>query len=231
MSEQIWFKDPSVLFAEIAWMRFAPVQSMTTTEALNAVVRFSIYSSISLAVLTYKPSYLSAIPIVALASIVLFEIFPNGKQIESYFSKKGKKVTKENFTMPTSNNPFMNVLLTEIQDNPNREDAAPVTDDNVRNEIKKAFQSTTDLYMDTTDAFDQAQAMRTFHTLQSARIPNDQDAFLSWLAKGYDDPDTSSAPLSRGAKLDSETYAPARGSVKRIPNTAELPMGTVPSSE
>ena len=231
MSEQIWFKDPSVLFAENAWMRFAPVQSMTTTEALNAVVRFSIYSSISLAVLTYKPSYLSAIPIVALASIVLFEIFPNGKQIESYFSKKGKKVTKENFTMPTSNNPFMNVLLTEIQDNPNREDAAPVTDENVRNEIKKAFQSTTDLYMDTTDAFDQAQAMRTFHTLQSARIPNDQDAFLSWLAKGYDDPDTSSAPLSRGAKLDSETYAPARGSVKRIPNTAELPMGTVPSSE
>ena len=231
MSEQIWFKDPSVLFAENAWMRFAPVQSMTTTEALNAVVRFSIYSSISLAVLTYKPSYLSAIPIVALASIVLFEIFPNGKQIESYFGKKGKKVTKENFTMPTSNNPFMNVLLTEIQDNPNREDAAPVTDDNVRNEIKKAFQSTTDLYMDTTDAFDQVQAMRTFHTLQSARIPNDQDGFLSWLAKGYDDPDTSSAPLSRGAKLDSETYAPARGSVKRIPNTAELPMGTVPSSE
>ena len=231
MSEQIWFKDPSVLFAENAWMRFAPVQSMTTTEALNAVVRFSIYSSISLAVLTYKPSYLSAIPIVALASIVLFEIFPNGKQIESYFSKKGKKVTKENFTMPSANNPFMNVLLTEIQDNPNREDAAPVTDDNVRNEINKAFQSTSDLYMDTTDAFDQAQAMRTFHTLQSARIPNDQDGFLSWLAKGYDDPDTSSAPLSRGAKLDSETYAPARGSVKRIPNTADLPTGTVPSSE
>lgn len=231
MSEQIWFKDPSVLFAENAWMRFAPVQSMTTTEALNAVVRFSIYSSISLAVLTYKPSYLAAIPIVALASIVLFEIFPNGKQIESYFSKKGKKVTKENFTMPSSNNPFMNVLLTEIQDNPNREDAAPVTDDNVRNEIKKAFQSTTDLYMDTTDAFDQAQAMRTFHTLQSARIPNDQDGFLSWLAKGYDEPDTSSAALSRGAKLDSETYAPARGSVKRIPNTSDLPTGTLPSSE
>jgi hypothetical protein len=232
MSEQIWFKDPSVLFAENTWMRFAPVQTMTTTEALNAVVRFSVYSSIILAGLTFKSSYLSAIPIVGLASIVLFELFPNGKQIESYINAaKNKMSGKEKFTMPTTNNPFMNVLLTEIQDDPDREDAAPVTDDKVRAEISKAFQSTTDIYMDTADAFDQAQAMRTFNTRQSSRIPNDQDGFLSWLAKGYDEPDTSSAALARGAKLDSETYASARGSVKRIPNSVSLPKGTTPSSE
>ena len=132
--------------------------------------------------------------------------------------------------MPTANNPFMNVLLTEIQDNPDREDAAPVTDENVRVAINKAFQSTSDIYMDTSDVFDQAQAVRTFKTLQSSRIPNDQDGFLSWLAKGYDDPDTSSAPLSRGAKLGSETYAAARGSVERLPNSTKMPRGTTPSS-
>jgi len=233
MSEQIWFKDPSVLFSESTWMRFAPVQTMTTTEALNAVVRFSVYSSIMLAVLTFNTSYLSAIPIVALASIVLFELFPNGKQIESYINVAKKKMRggKENFTMPTASNPFMNVLLTEIQDDPDREDAAPVTDDKVRAEISKAFRSTTDIYMDTSDAFDQAQAVRTFHTLQSSRIPTDQDGFLSWLAKGYDEPDTSSAALARGGKLGSETYAPTRGAVKRIPNSVSLPKGTTPSSE
>ena len=229
MSEQIWFKDPSVLFGETTWMRFAPVQTMTTTEALNAVVRFSVYSSILLAVLTFNTSYFAAIPIVALASIVLFELFPNGKQIESYINA-AKKMSKEHFTMPTKNNPFMNVLLTEIQDNPDREDAAPVVDENVRVEISKAFKSTSDIYMDTSDVFDQAQAVRTFHTLQSSRIPNDQDGFLSWLAKGYDEPDTSSAALSRGAKLGSETYAAARGSVARLPNSTKMPRGTTPSS-
>jgi hypothetical protein len=230
MTEQIWFKDPSILFGESTWMRFAPIQTMTTTEALNAVVRFSVYSSIILAVLTMNPSYLSAIPIVALASIVLFELFPNGKTLETYINRTKKMINKENFTMPSANNPFMNVLLTDIQDNPDREDAAPVTDDNVKSEIKKAFQETTDIYMDTGDAFDQAQSMRTFHTIQSSRVPNDQDGFLSWLAKGYDEPDTSSAAPARGGKIGSETYAATRGAVKRIPNTTSMPKGVTPSS-
>ena len=226
MSEQIWFKTPSVLFGASTWTRFVPIQSMTTTEALNSVVRFSIYSSCLLAILTRKPSYLAAIPTVALASIALFALFPNGKQIESYFSQVSKTVEK--FTMPSVNNPFMNVLLTDITDNPKRADAAPVGNPSVRAAIDNAFQSTSDIYMDTSDKFDQAAAQRTFHTIQSSRVPNDQDAFLSWLAKGYDEPDTSSTALARGAKLGSEGFVPARGSMSRLPNTTETPSGTTP---
>jgi len=199
---------------------------MTTTEALNSVVRFSIYSSCLLAVMTRSPSYLAAIPIVALASIALFALFPNGKQIESYFSSATKSVEK--FTMPSVNNPFMNVLLTDITDNPGRADAAPVGNPSVRGAIDNAFQSTSDIYMDTSDRFDQAAAQRTFHTIQSSKVPNDQDAFLSWLAKGYDEPDTSSTALARGAKLGSEGFTPARGSTSGLPNTTKSPSGTTP---
>ena len=199
---------------------------MTTTEALNSVMRFAVYSSIMLAVLTRSPSYLFAIPVVALASVALFELFPNGKQIESYFNTAKKTVEK--FTMPTASNPFMNVLLTEIVDNPDRGDAAPVGDPKVRAAIDTAFQATSDLYMDTSDRFDQSQAKRTFHTLQSAKVPNDQDGFLAWLAKGYDEPDTSSTALARGAKLASETFTPARGSVRKLPNSTGAPSGTTP---
>ena len=106
----------------------------------------------------------------------------------------------------------MNVLLTEIQDDPNRADAAPTNRRDVKAEMYKAFQNTSDLYMDTTDLFDQTQAMRTFHTLQSAKVPNDLDGFKAWLAKGMDEPDYSSAAPARYAKKDSETYVPARGS-------------------
>lgn len=50
-------------------------------------------------------------------------------------------------TRPTANNPFMNVLLTDYKDNPNRPPACPV--DDVSDEIKRAYASTT--YRDAED--------------------------------------------------------------------------------
>jgi hypothetical protein len=140
-----------------------------------------------------------------------------------------KKHIGKNLTMPTAENPFMNPLLTEIQDDPNRPDAAPISRSDVKTGIYKAFQKTSDLYMDTTDLFDQAKAMVSFHTLQSATIPNDQDGFLKWLAKGVDEPDYSSAPLSRHGKQDSETYVKAQGSLANLSSSTSKPTGTSPS--
>jgi hypothetical protein len=197
---------------------------MTTTEALNAVVRFTVYFSTLLFVVTRSTQYIMLIPAVLALTYVLHVLFPNGKKLESYMNR-------ESFTMPTPNNPFMNVLLTDIQDNPNRGDAASVSKAEVRAEIAKAFKHTNDLYMDTSDMFDQAQAMRTFHTIQGATVPNDQDAFLAWLAKGYDEPDYSSAPLARGGKFDSEGYTPARGSMESVlSSTTAKPRGMTPAT-
>ena len=223
MPEQFWFKDPSVLFQEDNWTQFVPVKSMTTAEALNSVLRFAVYSSVLLAMATRSASYLMAVPIVALVSVILFTLFPNGKQLEAFLDS-----LKEKFTMPTPHNPFMNVLLTEIQDSPDRLDAAPITDPKVRDAIAKAFAQTNNIYMDTSDAFDQSQAMRTFSTRQSSTIPNNQDEFLEFLAKGYDEADTSAAPLARGAKLLSEGYVNARGSVQNLSNTTRNPTGVTP---
>ena len=133
-----------------------------------------------------------AIPAVLVASVVLFTFFPNGKTLESFIGKTSPKKSSKPETLPTSENPFMNPLLTEIQDDPNRPDAAPTSRSDVKLGIYKSFQKTSDLYMDTSDLFDQAKAMVTFHTLQSATIPNDQEGFLKWLAKGIDEPDVYS---------------------------------------
>jgi hypothetical protein len=162
------------------------------------------------------------------ASVILFTLFPNGKTLEAFLSKLPNHVTKK-FTMPTAENPFMNPLLTEIQDDPDRPDAAPITRSDVKVGMYKAFQQTSDLYMDTTDLFDQAKAMITFKTLQSATIPNDQDGFLKWLSKNIDEPDFSSAPLSRHGKQDSETYVKAQGSLANLPSSTSKPTGTTPS--
>ncbi len=238
MSEQFWFDDPAVLYED--WMRFVPLQTMTTVEALNAVLRFAVYGSILLFLSTGCQSYLGMIPVVAIATIVLYKLFPNGKTLEAFLDlgsvfgpsrptgAERKELTRENFTMPTVDNPFMNVLLTDIQDNPDRKDAAPITDKRVRKAINQAFAQTRNIYMDTSDRFDQAQAQRTFHTLQSAKVPNDQDAFLAWLAKGYDAPDFSSAAPARGGKLLSEGYVNARGAMRNLATSTCAPKGTTP---
>ena len=218
-SEQIWFKDPSVLFTKGNAVRFVPTKNMSNAEMMNVGIRFTTYFSILMFIVTHKIDYLTLVPAVLVATYVFYTIGVDGV----------KDLNIENFTMPTPNNPFMNVLLTDIGDNPNRDDAAPVTNKDVRAKMAKAFQHTNDLQMDTSDMFDQAQAMRTFHTLQSARVPNDQDGFLSWLAKGYAEEDHSSAPLARGGKLGSEGYMPARGSALTLPSTTAKPTATPPT--
>lgn len=226
MSEHIWFKDPSILFTATTWGKFVPTQSMTTAEALNAVVRFSIYFSVLLFLATGVSGYILTIPVILATTVVLYTLFPNGKTLESFVSK----VTNGKYTMPTGDNPFMNPLLTEIQDDPNRPDAAPITRNDVKANIYKAFQKTSDMYMDTTDMFDQAQAMRTFHTLQSATIPNDQAGFLKFLEKGTNEPDYSSAPPARQGKILNEGYVHAKGSIKDLTSTTRKPTGTTPTT-
>lgn len=225
MSENFWFKDPAILFTSETWSRFVPTNDMTTAEALNSVVRFSTYFSILLYVCSGVGAYLLTIPAVMVTTVILYRLFPNGKVLESFTTRPSM-----NFTMPTASNPFMNVLLTDIQDNPNRPDAAPVGRHDVKAEIHKAFQKTTDLYMDTTDMFDQSLAMRTFHTIQSARVPNDQDGFLKWLAKGNDLPNNSSAPDAKKAKLLNEGHVAAKGSMRHLPSSTAQPSGVTPSS-
>jgi len=229
MSEQIWFKDPSILFTRETWSHFVPMKNMTTIEALNSVVRFATYFSVILFASTGISGYIMAIPLVMVATVLLFKLFPNGKSLEEAFTLRNSTKTGK-YTMPSANNPFMNVLLTEIQDNPDREDAAPTGRRDIKKKINEAFSKTTDLYMDTSDVFDQAQAMRTFHTLQSSKVPNDQDAFLSWMSKGWDSADYSSAPPARQGKLLSEGHVIAKGSLRGLPSSTSKPSGTSPSS-
>jgi hypothetical protein len=232
MSEQFWFKDPAILFKKDTWSKFVPLQTMTTAEALNSVVRFTIYFAGIMSLATGEGIYMLSIPLVMIATVILGNVFPNGKTLESFSLDLGGTKVKDTteYTMPTKDNPFMNVLLTEIKDNPNRPDAAPTMRRDVKDKIYKAFQQTSDIYMDTSDLFDQAQAMRTFHTLQSAKVPNDQDGFLKWLAKGWDAPDFSSAPPARFGKIKNEGYVDAVGSMKELSSTTAKPTGTSPST-
>jgi hypothetical protein len=230
MTEQIWYKDPAVLFTKESWYKFVPMINMPVTEALNAVLRFTIYFTAIMALTTGETQYFMIIPVVMLATALFDQILPNGITLESFSIKTNSpSPSTSGYTMPSNNNPFMNVLLTEITDNPNRGDAAPTDRRDVREKIVKSFQHTNDIYMDTTDLFDQRQAMRTFHTIQSSTVPNNLEEFKKWLAKGNDAPDFSSAPPARNGKLMSEGYVEPRESLPNLPNSTSKPTGTSPS--
>ena len=231
--EQLWTKNPSVLFMPGSFQRFVPTKDMDIPTSLNAIVRFTIYFSILLYAGTSKKEYLWSIPFVLLSTMIFAYLFPTQRELVETFTLLNSApslIPEKVYTMPTPDNPFMNPLLTEIQDNPNRPDAAPITSKQTKKEIVEAFVETSDMYMDTSDRFDQAQAMRTFHTLQSGTIPSDQDGFLKFLSKEQDAPDTSSTFLSRNAKLKSETYVQAQGSLGSLPNSISKLTGTSPSS-
>jgi len=223
MSEEIWFKDPAVLFTPTTWSRFVPTKDMTTTEALNSVVRFSTYFAVVLFISTGIGGYIMAIPVVMVATILLIKLFPNGKIIESFVNE----VTGQKYVYPTPANPFMNVLLTDIEDNPNRGETAPIDRKDVQDAIAKSFAQTTDMFMDTSDIFDQATAMRQFYTISMKDTENNLEGFLKWLAKGTDVLDYSSNPLARSGKILTEGHIKAKGSMK-LPNTMDRPIGTVP---
>jgi hypothetical protein len=229
--EPLWSDEPTTLFTKDNWWKFVPTATSTQDipTAMNAILRFSVYLFTLLFLATGKSSYLVGIPMAMILTVLAAKIFPRvqGLFVESF--KDTVDALINDYTYPTAKNPFMNPLLTEILDNPNRLEAAPVTSTEVKEKIKEAFQQTSDLYMDTSDKFDMAQAMRTFHTVQSGMIPNDQDGFLKFLAKGTDEPDFSSAFPSRNAKKKSEGHVEAIGSMTGLPNFTSMPTGVTPA--
>ncbi|MDA7495544.1 hypothetical protein N8459_03445, partial [Nitrosopumilus sp.] len=104
-----------------------------------------------------------------------------------------KKYINNNFYENTPNNPYGNVLLTEINENPNRKPAPPAflpsVMENNKNLVKKAVQQLNPTIKDTNaklfhslvDKYNFDQADRQFYTTASTTIPSDQKAFADYL--------------------------------------------------
>lgn len=80
-------------------------------------------------------------------------------------------------TDPTAANPFMNVLLTEIGDNPTRPPA--VNGEFLKRQFSDEFQQR--VYGDPGDVFQHTQNQRVWTVNPATSIPNDRDSFQNWL--------------------------------------------------
>lgn len=197
MATQFWIKDPRVLFKSDDISKVYPSANMTSEEKLNAITRLIII----LTLLGYLISQDAKIVITGLVTLVIIVILYYSKNIKSSDAKVVTKeqfsnpevynLTKSNFTQPNDRNPAMNVLLTEIADNPNRKEAAPGFNPIVGEEMNKATIGFVSkefgdnkiderLFKDLGDNFNFDQSMRTFHPTPNTRIPNDQSSFAEF---------------------------------------------------
>jgi hypothetical protein len=198
MNSTFWINDPTVLLKKDKVTNIWPVKGMDTDEKLNAITRLVIILTI-LGFLITKTFKILVTGIVTLVSIVILykaQLINNDKKIisnteEGFTNPEVYKIIKNNFTQPSKKNPAMNVLLPEINDNPQREAAAPAFNPIVKDEINKATQdfvsdnfddpSIADkLFKDLGDSFTFDQSMRTWYATSNTRVPNDQKAFAEY---------------------------------------------------
>jgi hypothetical protein len=211
-----WFTDPTILFRSDTWFAFVPTAGMSVDDSLNAVVRFTVYLSLLLFLCSMEARYFVYIPVIMAITVALHQLYPNTKKIMEPF-RMGTAVsgyTGMGVTLPTQENPFMNPTLIDINENPNKPPAADPTDVKVRDQVNKQFAQTSNMYLDTTDVFQQVQAARNFYTVPA----DDHEGLLQFLGKG-----------AASGKLLNEGYVVTKGSMPKTPaSTTAAPTGTMP---
>lgn len=104
-----------------------------------------------------------------------------------------ESVLRSEFHPTTKQNPFGNVLLTDIMDDPERKAAAPSFNPDVHEDITTAVKKQTQmlnpdiistnkqLYGDLKDNYDLDMSMQRFYSTANSRVTNDQGSFGTYL--------------------------------------------------
>ena len=213
MTTPFWFNDPIILFNKESILEIWPTQQMSFEAKLNAISRLVIFMSL-LGFIFTRNLNLIIIGIVTLAIIfTLYKLrkqsivkFKEGFSVNSSIQPSAlspapmttnpvtlESVLRSEFHPTTKKNPFGNVLLTDIADDPNRKAAAPSFNPDVYDEITSSVKKQTQmlnpdiintnkqLYGDLYDSYTLDNSMMRFYSTANSRVENDQGAFSKWL--------------------------------------------------
>ena len=216
MTTPFWSNDPTILFNKESILQIWPNQQMAFESKLNAISRLVIIMSI-LGFIFTRNFNLIIIGILTLA--IIFTLYKLRKQslVSSLIKKEGfsvnpsiqpsalspspmlkdpvtlESVLRSDFHPTTKKNPFGNVLLTDIGDNPERKAAAPSFNPDVYDEINSAVKKQTQMlnpgiintnkqiYGDLYENYQLSNSMMRFYSTANTRITPDQGAFQNYL--------------------------------------------------
>jgi len=216
MTTQFWSNDPTILFNKNYIFELWPTNEMSYEQKLNAISRLIILitilgyiSTMSLRVLIVGIITLIVIFILytikkrKLTKEMLNEGFKvEGNEVTGLFDKSNQiinpvtlqSVLKSEFKEGTKKNPFSNVLLTQIMDDPQRKSAPPAfnvdVEEDITKNVKKLVQNVNpgidntnkQLYSSLWDKFELDQSNRLFYSTANTRIePGDQSSYAQYL--------------------------------------------------
>ena len=216
MTIQFWSNEPTILLNKEYIFELWPTTNMCYEQKLNAISRLIILLTILGYILTMSQRVLV---IGLLTLVVIFVLFKMKKQkvtkemLNEGFNVKGNEVTgmfdkksdyyvnpqtldsvlKSEFKEGNKKNPFSNVLLTQIGDEPERKSAPPAfnvdCDEDITKNVKRAVQmmnpgiknTNKQLYGDLYQEFELDQSNRAFFSTANTRVENDQSAYAQFL--------------------------------------------------
>jgi hypothetical protein len=217
MTIQFWSNDPTVLFNKEYILELWPTTNMCYEQKLNAITRLVILITILGYILTMSERILL---VGGLTLAVIFVLFNMRKQkitkemLNEGFKVQGNEVTgmfdknsasyvnpvtldsvlKSEFKEGNKKNPFSNVLLTQIGDDPERKSAPPSfnvdVDEDITKNVKRSVQmmnpsiknTNKQLFGDLYQEFELDQSNRAFFSTANTRVqPGDQASFGKYL--------------------------------------------------
>jgi len=223
MTIQFWSNDPTVLFNKEYILELWPTTNMCYEQKLNSITRLVILITILGYILTMSERILLVGGLTLAVIFVLFAMrkqkitkemlnegfnvqasLPSvqGNEVTGMFDKKSASyvnpvtldsVLKSEFKEGTKKNPFSNVLLTQINDEPERKSAPPSfnvdCDEDITKNVKRAVQmmnpgiknTNKQLFGDLFQEFELDQSNRAFFSTANTRVENDQSAYAQFL--------------------------------------------------
>lgn len=200
-----WSTDPNILLKQPYLLEFFPVETMTYNQKLNAISRAVILLGILGYIFTMNIR-IAIVSVLTLAAIFILHYYQerenakSRKVIEERFENQADEVYRQfNYTKdpsvfdtPTPENPFSNVLIPDINYNPDKKPAPPSFSSHVNSQIlKEAQQLVSDLnpgqsdlsnklFGDLGEQFVFEQSLRQFNSNPATTIPNDQKSFAEF---------------------------------------------------
>jgi DNA-binding transcriptional regulator of glucitol operon len=215
---QFWINDPTIIFDKNHIFELWPTSNMLYEQKLNAISRLVILVTI-IGFILLRSTRILIVGILTLAAIVVLYkqqqkykkltkdmlnegFIVQGNEVTGLFDKKAKAITNPvtletvvstEFKEGNKKNPFSNVLLTDIMDDPDRKAAPPSfnpeIEENITKNVKKSVQfmnpginnTNKQLYGDLWNNFELDQSNRLFYSTANTRVTNDQGAFAQFL--------------------------------------------------
>jgi hypothetical protein len=216
-----WLNDPTVLFNNAGITEIVPMSGMNRESRLNAISRMIILLAILgyLLTLSYKIILLGVVSLAMIAFLYVAQGRNSETSAPTSGKANDNDKTKEGFSnyanyntgrrrtvrvaaaspplgltfqAPTPQDPLMNVLLTDIVDNPKRPAAEPAFNPKVERAINDSTQQFVvedlggnpnledRLFRDLGDNYEFSNSMRSYFATPNTRIPNDQHAFAEY---------------------------------------------------